>query len=215
MRLRNIKGASEFVSNNPYVILNYENYKGNFKNVFKNDNPIYLEIGTGKGDFIIGNALKYPNINFIGIEKYDSVLYRALEKLENVNLPNLKFIRMDATSIDNVFDKEIDILYLNFSDPWPKDRHYKRRLTSEFFLAKYEKIFKGDRRIIQKTDNRHLFEFSLEQFVNFGYKINKVSLDLHQDDISDNIETEYEHKFCLKGNPIYKVDVFKSDNKCK
>ena len=209
MRLRNIKGADEYVLASPYVIKDYESLKGNFKSIFENNNPICLEIGTGKGDFIIGMALKYPNINFIGVEKYASVLYKLIGKIENMKITNLKIIMMDAASIDSVFDHEIDTLYLNFSDPWPKERHYKRRLTSTEFLKRYENIFASDKHIIQKTDNRGLFEFSLKEYVLNNYKIEDISLDLHNDDCSDNVETEYEKKFSAKGNPIYKVEVKK------
>ncbi|MBR3523578.1 MAG: tRNA (guanosine(46)-N7)-methyltransferase TrmB [Bacilli bacterium] len=209
MRLRNIKGADEYVNSSAYVLKDYENLKGNFKSVFKNNNPIHLEIGTGKGDFIIGMALKYPDINFIGVEKYASVLYKLIGKIENMDIPNLKIIMMDATNIDKIFAHEVDTLYLNFSDPWPKERHYKRRLTSTEFLKRYENIFRGDNHIIQKTDNRGLFEFSLKEFVLNNYKIEDISLDLHNDDCPDNVETEYEKKFSAKGNPIYKVEVKK------
>lgn len=209
MRLRNIKGAEEYVLASEYVIKDYDKLKGNLKSVFGNNNPIHLEIGTGKGDFIIGSALKYPNINFIGVEKYASVLYKLIGKIEDKNISNLKIIMMDAVNIDKIFDHEIETLYLNFSDPWPKERHYKRRLTSSEFLTRYENIFKDKNHIIQKTDNRKLFEFSLKEYVNNGYKIEDISLDLHNDDCSNNIETEYEQKFSKKGNPIYKVEVKK------
>ncbi len=201
MRLRNVKNAKDIVNNNPYVLNNPEKYKGNFQQIFSNNHPINLEIGMGKGDFIIGMALKYPEINFIGIEKYESVMVRALEKLNDLELPNLKLIRYDATNIDNLFDKEINTLYLNFSDPWPKARHAKRRLTSPIFLEKYDKIFSGQAEIIQKTDNLDLFAYSLESLNNYGYKFLKVSLDLHNEDII-NVETEYEKKFTEKGFKI-------------
>ena len=155
----------------------------------------------GKGDFIINMAIHYPDVNFIGIEKYESVLVRAIEKLEDKNLNNLKLIRYDATTIDKVFDKEIDTLYLNFSDPWPKYRHAKRRLTSPIFLKMYDKIFVDTKRIIQKTDNIGLFAYSLETLNNYGYTFNKVSLDLHNEDIF-NIKTEYEKKFSDAGVKI-------------
>jgi tRNA (guanine-N7-)-methyltransferase len=163
----------------------------------------------GKGDFIIENALRYPNINFIGIEKYSSVLARAIEKLHDKELPNLRLIRMDANFIEDVFDKEIDTIYLNFSDPWPKKRTAKRRLTSDVFLDKYKNLFKKDHNIIMKTDNMNLFEYSLESFSRNGYILEKVSLDLHSSDIENNIETEYEKKFVAKGNKIYYVNAKK------
>ncbi len=209
MRLRNVKGAKEIIESSNYIVLNYEDYQGGYNKLFDNDNPIYVEIGMGKGNFIIENALRYPNINFIGIEKFDSVVVRAIQKLENVNIPNLKIIRMDAMEIDKVFDREISKIFLNFSDPWPKDRHAHRRLSSEIFLKKYDLIFKDAKNIIMKTDNRKLFEYSLKSFVAYGYKINDISLDLHHDNYEDNIMTEYEAKFVSKGNPIYMVDISK------
>lgn len=201
MRLRNVKNAVNIVNNSKYVITEPVIYKKNFKNLFKNDNPIHLEIGMGKGDFIINMALTYPNINFIGIEKYESVMVRAIEKLENKEINNLKLIRYDATTIDEIFEKEIDTLYLNFSDPWPKKRHAKRRLTSPEFLSLYDKIFISENHIIQKTDNIGLFAYSLETLNNYGYKFNKISLDLHNEDIP-NIQTEYERKFSSMGTKI-------------
>lgn len=208
MRLRNIPNAKDKLDKSNYIIHNYLEMKGNFKKVFFNDNPIYLEIGTGKGNFIIENAKRYPNINFIGIEKYDSVLVRAIEKIDELELNNLRFIRMDAKEIENVFDKEISKLYLNFSDPWPKDRHEKRRLTSDVFLEHYDNIF-ADKKIIEfKTDNRKLFEYSVKSFTDYNYKIQSLSLDLHSD-VTDNIMTEYEAKFSNKGQVIYYVKVSK------
>jgi len=209
MRLKNVKGASEKIESSKYIVKDYLNCKGKYKELFNNDNPIYIEIGMGKGTFIINNAISNPNINYIGIEKYDSVIVRAVEKLENEDIPNLRLIRFDATDIDKIFDKEIDLIYLNFSDPWPKERHANRRLASIRFLKRYEKIFKEKNRIIMKTDNRKLFEFSLISLVEFGYKINSISLNLHQDDVSNNIETEYEKKFSNLGYPIYFIDVEK------
>lgn len=209
MRLRNVKGAKEIIESSNYVVLDYKEHKGKYNKLFGNDNPIYIEIGMGKGKFIIDNALKYPNINFIGIEKYDSVVVRAIQKLENKDIPNLKIIRMDALEIDDVFDHEISKIYLNFSDPWPKDRHAHRRLSSEIFLKKYDNVFKDIKNITMKTDNRKLFEYSVKSFVDYGYKINDISLDLHCDIYPDNIMTEYEERFVNKGNQIYMVDVTK------
>ncbi len=209
MRLRNVKGAKEIIESSNYVVLNYKEHKGKYNKLFGNDNPIYIEIGMGKGKFIIDNALKYPNINFIGIEKYDSVVVRAIQKLDNRDIPNLKIIRMDALEIDDVFDHEISKIYLNFSDPWPKDRHAHRRLSSEIFLKKYDNIFKNIKNITMKTDNRKLFEYSVKSFVDYDYKINDISLDLHSDIYPDNIMTEYEERFVNKGNQIYMIDVTK------
>ncbi len=207
MRLRNVKGASELITKSDLVIENFKDYKGKFKIIFKNDNPIHLEIGTGKGNFIINMAKKYPDINFIGIEKYDSVLVRALEKVDY--LDNLRFIRADATYIEDIFLKEIDTIYLNFSDPWPKDRHRHRRLTDSYFLKRYDNLFINKKHIIMKTDNRKLFEYSIIEFTNYGYIIENISLDLYNDDISNNVPTEYEEKFHNKGFPIYKIEISK------
>lgn len=201
MRLRNIKNADEIVNNSKYVINEID------ENTFKNNNPIYLEIGMGKGDFIINNAIQNPNINYIGIEKYKSVLVKAVQKLEDKEIDNLKIICMDAKEI-NVLNAKIDLLYLNFSDPWPKKRHALRRLTSSIYLEKYENIFKNKKHIIMKTDNRKLFEYSIKSFTDYGYKIEDICLDLYKENIGDNIPTEYEKKFRDKG-PIYKIEVTK------
>ena len=208
MRLRNVRGSSEIIENSLYVIKNPEEYRGKYNLLFGNNNSIHIEIGMGKGDFIINMAKKYSKINFIGIEKFDSVLVRAIEKV-NEDIPNLRFIRMDATDIENIFYKEIDTLYLNFSDPWPKNRHEHRRLTSERFLKRYDNLFNNEKNIIMKTDNRKLFEFSIISFTNYKYKIEEISLDLYNDDIKDNVQTEYEKKFHDKGFPIYKIVVKK------
>ena len=208
MRLRNVKGASSKIDASKYIIKDYEKYRGNYKNIFNNDNKICIEIGMGKGDFIKGMSMMYPNVNFIGIEKYDSVMVRAIEKLEDTDIQNLRLIKMDAEGIGNVFAKEIDTIYLNFSDPWPKDRHEKRRLTSSNFLSKYDNLFSGTKHIIFKTDNRKLFEYSIKSLTNYGYRINNISLDLHKD-VLINVETEYEKKFSALGYPIYMVDVTK------
>ena len=208
MRLKHVKGASEKIESSRYIIKDSTQYKSKYNELFNNSNPIYIEIGMGKGDFIIENALRYPDINFIGIERYDSVIVRALDKIEDKDIPNLKLIRVNAFIIDEIFENEIDRLYLNFSDPWPKDRHAKRRLTSEIFLEKYESILKT-KNIVMKTDNRKLFEYSLVNFNKFGYKIDEISLNLHDDEVLNNIETEYEKKFKKEGIPIYMVNVSK------
>ena len=215
MRLRNVKNKEEILKNTTYLITNPEEYKSNWNKVFNNNNKLYIEVGMGKGDFIIENAKRYPDINFIGIEKYDSVIARAIEKANLEELPNLKLVRMDANKIDEAFNKEVDLIYLNFSDPWPKKRHAKKRLTSEVFLKKYDSIFKNDKTIIIKTDNMGLFEYSLESLSQYGYTIEKISLDLHNSDIENNIETEYERKFSLKGNNIYYLKVKMIVNKDK
>lgn len=205
MRLKNVKGANEIIIKGLYYVEDPYINKGNWNKVFNNDNPIYIEIGIGKGKFIVENAIKYPNINFIGIEKYDSVLVRAIQKSNELELNNLKLVRMDAKRIEEVFDHEIDRIYLNFSDPWPKDRHYKRRLTSYVFLDKYEHIFKNNKYIIMKTDNIDLFNFSLESLTNHGYNIEFMTNDLHSLNDVDNIMTEYEEKFSNKGIKINKL----------
>jgi len=208
MRLKNVKGALEVIEASKHVIANPSNYKGKFKELFNNDNPIHIEIGMGKGQFITDMAKAFPNINFIGIEMYDSVIVRAVQKQDELELPNVKLIKFDATDIENIFDHEIEVLYLNFSDPWPKKRHAHRRLTSDRFLKRYDSIFSGEKVIIQKTDNRKLFEFSLQSFTDYGYKIEDLSLDLHKDDYF-NVETEYERRFSDMGFPIYMVKVTK------
>lgn len=211
MRLRNVKGAKEIIESSKYIIHNFDELKGNFNSLFKNDNPICIEIGTGKGKFIKELALLNQNINYIGIEKFDSVIVRALEKVENEDIPNLRFLRIDADIIADVFYKEIDTIYLNFSDPWPKVRHTNRRLTSENFLKKYDSLFKNNKKIIFKTDNRHLFEFSIKSLTDYNYKIDSICLDLYSEDLVDNVSTEYEDKFHNKGFPIYKVEVSKEN----
>lgn len=205
MRLRNIKGAHDIISKSDYLITDYENYKGKFQQLFSNSNDIEIEIGMGKGNFIIEKARRNPNINYIGIEKYATVLVSAFKKLDNVDLPNLKIINMDANFIDDVFENEISKVYLNFSDPWPKKKHSNRRLTSKLFLDKYSKIFINDRIIEMKTDNMKLFEFSLTSLSESSYVLKEVNLDLHNSDIEDNVQTEYEKKFSQLGMPIYRV----------
>ena len=198
MRLRNVRNAKEIVDNSDYVVHNPFEYKGKYKELFGNENPIHLEVGMGKGDFIINMALKYPDINFIGLEKYESIVCRAIQKLENKEIKNLKLIVIDALELGNIFDKEIECLYLNFSDPWPKKRHARRRLTSDVFLPIYDQIFKGDKLIVQKTDNVGLFESSIVSLSTYGYVIEEISLDLASTD-KDNVETEYESKFKAQG----------------
>lgn len=202
MRLRNVKNAREIVDNSSFVVHNPEEYKGNFKKlVFGNENPIHLEIGMGKGNFLIDKALKNPNINFIGVEKYESVLCRALEKLEEKNINNLKIICVDAIKLNEIFDKEIETIYLNFSDPWPKKRHAKRRLTSHVFLPIYDEIFENEKVIVQKTDNVLLFESSIVSLSTYGYVIEEISLDLANTGMENSL-TEYEAKFMSQGIKI-------------
>ena len=205
MRLRNIKGAHDIIGKSSYLISNYQEYKGNFKSIFGNDNKIEIEIGMGKGNFIIEKAKRNPHINFIGIEKYATVLVSAMKKLEDEDLPNLRIINMDASFINDVFENEISKVYLNFSDPWPKKKHSDRKLTSKIFLNKYSKIFENTMVIEMKTDNRNLFEYSLVSLSEFGYILKEVSLDLYKGDVEDNVQTEYEKKFVSLGMPIYKL----------
>ena len=211
MRLRNVKNKKEIMDNSSYLVKDPTSYKGKWKELFNNNNPIYIEIGMGKGQFIINNALKYTDINFIGIEKYDSVIAKGLQKIPE-GLNNLAMVRWDALGIEDIFDKEIDRIYLNFSDPWPKKRHHLRRLSSRVFLEKYEKIFKNGNIIEMRTDNRDLFQYSLVSFSEFGYTLEEVSLDLHTDNMPE-ITTEYEDKFSKDGMPIYYVMCNKDVNK--
>lgn len=208
MRLRNVKGSREEIQLSEYTVNEPEKYKGRWKELFGNDNPVYIEVGMGKGKFITEMAQLHPEINFIGIEKYSSVLIRAIEKRKELEINNLMFIRMDAENIEDVFEKnEVAGIYLNFSDPWPKDRHAKRRLTSRQFLARYDKILAGDGVIEFKTDNRELFDFSLEEASEAGWEIIASTYDLHADEkmSEGNVMTEYEEKFSSKGNPIHKM----------
>ena len=209
MRLKHVKNADKVEEKGIYYVSNPKEYKGCWNGLFGNDNDIYIEIGMGKGDFIIENAIKYPGINFIGIEMYDSVMIRAVQKSNELELSKLKLVKIDATYIEEVFDKEISRIYLNFSDPWPKDRHAKRRLTSKRFLERYDKIFKSIPNIIMKTDNVDLFNFSLESLKEYGYDIEYSTNDLYSEDISDNVATEYEKKFVERGVKINKLIVSK------
>ena len=210
MRLRNVKNKKEILNNSKFLVKDYLDNCGKWSNVFGNDNPIYIEIGMGKGKFIRENAIKYPNINFIGIEKYDSVVAKCLPKIDE-ELTNLLIIRMDALDIDKVFDHEISRIYLNFSDPWPKTRHHLRRLSSRIFLEKYNNIFKDNMEIYMRTDNVDLYTYSLESFSQNGYSLYDISLDLHSsiEDEDNFITTEYEDRFSSKGMPIYSVVAIK------
>lgn len=211
MRFRNVKNKEEIINCSKSFIKNPENYKGKWQQVFNNNNKkLYIEIGMGKGKFIVENAKRYPAINFIGIEKFDSVLARALEKVKEP-LPNLFMIRLDANKIQDVFDKEVDRIYLNFSDPWPKKRHAKRRLTAHTLLEKYDSIFKEEKTIYFRTDNRKLFEFSLESLSTYGYVLKDVKLNLHKEEDEDLITTEYEERFVKLENRIYETKAFKKE----
>ena len=209
MILRNIPGSREVIGESKYVIHEMEKAKGKWSEIFQNDHPIYLEVGMGKGRFITQLALENPDKNFIGIEKYSSVLLRALEKREQLpELMNLYFLRMDAEDLENVFAPgEVSGIYLNFSDPWPKDRHAKRRLPSKEFLARYDKILVREGKVEFKTDNIDLFRFALEQVEEAGWKLEAHTFDLHNDSemVKGNIMTEYEERFSSQGNPICKM----------
>ena len=198
MRIRNVKNKEEILNNCSFLIENPKEYKGKFKELFANDNPIYLEIGMGKGQFIYENAKKYKDINFIGIERFDSIMAKAILKMEEV--PNLRLIKYDASLIEEVFNHEIDKLYLNFSDPWPKNRHENRRLTSKVFLEKYQNIFKDKQQIEVRTDNRDFFLYSVESLGDMEYTLNDVAFNYQSKDL---IMTEYESKFRKKGAKIY------------
>lgn len=210
MRLRKVKGASETIAAHPEIVIpNGEELKGNWQSVFEKEQPIYIEVGMGKGQFMIGMAKQNPHLNFIGIEKFDSVMVRALEKvLEVGELPNLKLLKIDAEDLTDIFaENEVEGVYLNFSDPWPKPRHAKRRLTHENFLTRYEQITVPNGYLRFKTDNRLLFEYSLVSVTGYGMKLEDVALDLHQREALDwNIMTEYEEKFSAKGQPIYRLE---------
>lgn len=212
MRLRNIKGAQERILEDKYTIqtdgTNGSDYRGLWnKEIFHNDKPVHIEIGMGKGKFIMELASQNPDINYIGIEKYSSVLIRALEKREALESDNLMFLRMDAENIEDYFaPEEVARIYLNFSDPWPKDRHSKRRLTSREFLKRYDKILAKDGILQFKTDNRPLFDFSLEEIKESGWILDEYTFNLHKNGpAANNIMTEYEEKFYNLGNPICKL----------
>lgn len=215
MRLRNIPRAESVLQAHPKVIKNEKQQKGRWNAVFGNDNPVYIEIGMGKGQFLTASALQNPDRNYIGVERYSSVLLRAVERLDQIGretpdlVPeNIRFICMDAADIGDVFERgEAAGIYLNFSDPWPKKRHARRRLTSKEFLARYEQILRPEGRVEFKTDNKELFQFSLEQAEEAGWKILESTWDLHSDPVMNlgNIMTEYEKKFSEKGNPICKL----------
>lgn len=210
MRLRNVKGAREKIGSSISVIDNPKEYKGKWNTLFDNNNPIHIEIGMGKGRFIIDNAIKNPNINYIGIEKFSSVLVRAIERKEhNENeLKNLYFLRFDAEYIEEIFEKdEIGRIYLNFSDPWPKDRHAKRRLTSKEYFKRYNNILCKEGSVIFKTDNKDLFNFSLEQIELANWNLVSKTNDLHNSEyVEGNIMTEYEERFVNEGININRLE---------
>jgi tRNA (guanine-N7-)-methyltransferase len=218
MRLRNVTGSREVIAENEYVVHDEKENRGKWKEFFGNDNPLYIEIGMGKGTFIMECARQNPNINYIGIEKYSSVLIRAIEKRQQEpELTNLYFIRMDAEEIEEVFAPgEVDYIYLNFSDPWPKARTAKRRLTSDRFLGRYINILAEGAGITFKTDNIDLFEYSVETAEECGWRIEKITRDLHKSEYNEgNIMTEYEKKFSQLGNKINMMQYFPPKEKAE
>ena len=208
MRVRNRKGATELLEAHPqYVILNPADAKGRWQEIFGNNHPIHVEVGSGKGAFVSGMAKANPEINYIGIDIQKSVLSYALDKVIATDVPNIKLLWVDGSDLTDYFEEgEIDRLYLNFSDPWPKKRHEKRRLTYQSFLSTYQQILPENGEIHFKTDNRGLFEYSLVSFSQYGMKLKGVWLDLHASDFEDNVLTEYEQKFANKGQVIYRVE---------
>ena len=209
MRLRNVPGARDVMEESGFVFTEPAGMSGKWNEVFGNDNPIYIEVGMGKGQFITTLAEQNPDINYVGIEKYSSVLLRAVQKMQEDELPNVHFLCIDAATLPDIFDRnEVDRIYLNFSDPWPKDRHARRRLTSSEFLARYDLFLAPDGRIEFKTDNQDLFTFSLEEIESSDkWHLDASTRDLHHDAAMNegNIMTEYEEKFSAVGNPICKL----------
>ena len=207
MEYNKIKNADKIIENSKYFVKDPYRYKNKWHDLFGNKNPISLELGMGRGEFIINMAKKYPNINFIGLEVVDSQMVNAVNKLEGKKLNNLKLINADAKEIDNIFGKEIDTIYLTFCDPWPKKGDEKRRFTHPIFLRLYDKIFKKHKHVILKTDNKGFFAYSLETLSQYWYSFNRVSLDLHHDEKPiENIMTNYEKQYFKEGRPIYYVD---------
>ena len=211
MRLRNIPRANGIIQSHPIAVKHPEYHRGCWCREFGNSNPIHVEIGMGKGRFLLHMAKAHPDINYIGIERYSSVLLRALEKYDTEEfqeLTNIRFVCMDARDVSDVFaPDETDRIYLNFSDPWPKSRHARRRLTSAEFFHRYEQILPSGGRVEFKTDNTDLFRFSLEEVQNAGWNLLDYTFDLHHHETMNegNIMTEYEEKFSNRGNPIHKL----------
>lgn len=202
-----VKNASGILNSSKYYVSNPTKYKGKWNDFFGNHNPIYLELGTGRGEFIIQMAKKYPNINFIGLELNESQIATAAKKLERENINNLKLIKDDARNIVSIFGKEIDTIYLTFSEPWPKKRDERNRFTHESYLKLYDRIYKKDKHIILKTDNKGLFAYSLETLSNYWYVFDTVSLDLHNDERNiPNLMTDFEIQYYKEKRPIYYLD---------
>jgi len=211
MRLKNVRGSKEAITSNEFVVHEPENFKGKWKEVFDNNKPIHIEIGMGRGRFLIQLAKENPEINYIGIEKYSSVLIRAIDKRKELELPNLYFILFNAEHINDIFaENEIAQIYLNFSDPWPKERHARRRLTSKEYLARYDKLLMPESEVVFKTDNRDLFVFSLEQVELADWKILNSTYDLHHSEyVKGNVMTEYEERFSAMGKPIHRLVAYR------
>ena len=207
MRLRHIPGAEEEIAGSPYVIQNPREYRGRWALAFGNQDPVVIEVGMGKGKFLMELAAANPHINYVGIEMYSSVLLKAIRKREETRLSKVWFLRVDARTLADIFDfGEVDKIYLNFSDPWPKERHAKRRLTSPEFMAVYDKILKAGGTVEFKTDNRDLFDYSLESIPRAGWTVQMCTFDLHHSPyIEGNVMTEYETKFAGEGKPICKL----------
>lgn len=202
-----VKNASSILNSSKYYVSDPTKYKGKWSDFFSNKNPIHLELGTGRGEFIIQMAKKYPEYNFIGLELNESQIATAAKKLERENIKNLKLIKDDARNIINIFGKEIDTIYLTFSEPWPKKRDEKNRFTHESYLKLYDRIFKKDKHIILKTDNKGLFAYSLETLSQYWYVFDTVSLDLHNDErCIPNIMTDFEMQYFKEKRPIYYLD---------
>lgn len=208
VRLRKIKGADEAVAASPYVIQEGVEAPYDWHRIFGNGHPLHIEIGMGKGRFLMELAKANPRINYIGIERYTSVLIKAIKKMETAPLPNLYFMCVDAANLEQFFSYgDVLRIYLNFSDPWPKERHARRRLTSEEYLKRYAAVLAPSGQLEFKTDNESLFNFSLESIKEAGWTLHACTRNLHQDPKMNpgNIMTEYEEKFSAQGNPIYKL----------
>ena len=216
MRLRNIPGSQEVIAACPFVVKEPESHRGHWRGYFGNENPVHIEVGMGKGKFLMTLAAAHPHVNYIGIERYTSVLLRAVQERREQPLSNLCFVCMDAADLEAVFAPgEVSRIYLNFSDPWPKDRHAKRRLPSAVFLARYDTILCADGRVEFKTDNRGLFDFAVEEAELAGWETERLTYDLHGDAVmmQDNVMTEYEERFSAAGNPICKYVLYRRGKK--
>ncbi len=209
MRLRHKPWAKDYLDEHAGIVVKEPETKGGqWSKIFGNENPIHVEVGTGKGQFVVGMAIANPDVNYIGIEHFDSIIVSAVEKVVDSGIPeNLRLLRANGKDLASIFEAgEVDRVYLNFSDPWPKIRHAKRRLTNEEFLTLYEQVLIDEGEVHFKTDNRILFEYSLVSISEYGMRLLDVSLDLHAEMPEDNVMTEYEEKFSAKGQPIYRLE---------